>query len=194
MLAFLMLTFAWSWGVAYAVYAMKLVPIPFTPSSAGATTLFLIVFMSGPAVAALVMSATEGGMKEKLRFRILPNVWWILAWAIPIALIVAAQLTTLGVPGVSYVPPHQALAPAMIQAEKTLGVTPIQFDYLVLFQALVVGALINMFGTLTEELGWRGYMLYRLIGHTFWTRHLIIGFAWGIWHAPVIAMGHNYPG
>ena len=28
----------------------------------------------------------------------------------------------------------------------------------------------------------------------FWRSSIFIGFIWGIWHAPLILMGHNYPG
>ena len=28
----------------------------------------------------------------------------------------------------------------------------------------------------------------------FWKSAIFIGFIWGIWHAPLILMGHNYPG
>lgn len=47
-----------------------------------------------------------------------------------------------------------------------------------------------MFG---EELGWRGYLLPKLmpLGSTW--AILISGLIWGIWHAPFILLGHNYP-
>jgi hypothetical protein len=46
---------------------------------------------------------------------------------------------------------------------------------------------------LGEELGWRGFLLPRLlpIGQT---RAIgLSGAIWGIWHAPAILQGHNYP-
>ena len=44
-----------------------------------------------------------------------------------------------------------------------------------------------------EELGWRGFLLPRLLSLGQWKALLISGFIWGIWHAPVIAQGNNYP-
>lgn len=61
--------------------------------------------------------------------------------------------------------------------------------------ASVVGAVsFNLPFMLGEELGWRGY-LWRHIRH--WTglqRVVFTGVVWGLWHAPLIAVGHNYPG
>lgn len=46
-----------------------------------------------------------------------------------------------------------------------------------------------------EEYGWRVYLqdrLIRLFGK--FKGVLLLGIIWGLWHAPVIAMGYNYPG
>ena len=44
-----------------------------------------------------------------------------------------------------------------------------------------------------EELGWRG-MLYPTLAERMSKRSaaLVTGIIWGLWHAPAIAMGHNY--
>lgn len=47
---------------------------------------------------------------------------------------------------------------------------------------------------LGEELGWRGYLYDRTGGWSVQRRVLFTGVVWGIWHAPLILMGHNYPG
>lgn len=44
-----------------------------------------------------------------------------------------------------------------------------------------------------EELGWRGFLLKELGYLGFWKSSAIIGLIWGIWHAPLIIQGHNYP-
>ncbi|GAA4886959.1 CPBP family intramembrane glutamic endopeptidase [Saccharopolyspora cebuensis] len=68
--------------------------------------------------------------------------------------------------------------------------------------ALVAGQLVTMvlvapalnavlaFG---EEWGWRGWLLPRLARHGVWPGLLLSGLIWGIWHAPVTALGYNYP-
>lgn len=47
-----------------------------------------------------------------------------------------------------------------------------------------------MFG---EEFGWRGLLLQETRQMGLWKNTLFIGVVWGLWHAPIILMGHNYP-
>jgi len=42
-------------------------------------------------------------------------------------------------------------------------------------------------------LGWRGFLLYQFRKMSFAKASVLIGSIWGIWHAPLILMGHNYP-
>lgn len=60
-------------------------------------------------------------------------------------------------------------------------------------QILIIGPVINIIPTLGEELGWRAYLLpkLRLLLSDRWAL-VVTGIIWGLWHAPVIAMGHNY--
>lgn len=67
-----------------------------------------------------------------------------------------------------------------------LLVTGLQAVLLAPFVALLLG-----FG---EEFGWRRYLQGELIRLGKIKGILLLGVIWGIWHAPVIAMGHNYPG
>ena len=59
-----------------------------------------------------------------------------------------------------------------------------------LFAALTVN-IPFMFG---EEFGWRGFMHHHARHWPFGRLVLITGIVWGIWHAPIIVQGHNYPG
>jgi membrane protease YdiL (CAAX protease family) len=44
-----------------------------------------------------------------------------------------------------------------------------------------------------EEFGWRGYLPWELAPWGFWKASFAIGALWGVWHAPVIVAGYNYP-
>lgn len=60
-------------------------------------------------------------------------------------------------------------------------------------QVILIGPVVNLIPTLGEELGWRGYLLPKL--REFFSDRaalVITGVIWGIWHAPIIALGHNY--
>lgn len=58
---------------------------------------------------------------------------------------------------------------------------------------LSIGILFSMIAYLGEELGWRAFM-YPKLTNIGVTKGLILGgFIWGLWHLPLILMGHNYP-
>ena len=60
--------------------------------------------------------------------------------------------------------------------------------------AVVAGWTVNGLFAMGEEYGWRGLMWDEL-GHLGLLRaNLIIGTVWGLWHAPLILQGYNYPG
>lgn len=59
--------------------------------------------------------------------------------------------------------------------------------------AILLNPIANLVACLGEELAWRGFLLPRLL-KAFTTRKAIIlnGIIWGLWHAPIVAMGYNY--
>lgn len=61
-------------------------------------------------------------------------------------------------------------------------------------QSLTLGATLTTLFAFGEEFGWTGYLLVRLLPLGRWRAALLYGTAWGLWHAPVIAGGYNYPG
>jgi uncharacterized protein len=48
--------------------------------------------------------------------------------------------------------------------------------------------------TFGEEYGWRGYLQPALTPLGKVRGVALVGVIWGVWHAPVILMGYNYPG
>jgi hypothetical protein len=61
-------------------------------------------------------------------------------------------------------------------------------------QSLTLGVLVTSVFTFGEEFGWTGYLLVMLFPLGRWRAALIYGAIWGLWHAPIIAGGYNYPG
>ena len=78
------------------------------------------------------------------------------------------------------------------QLTATMPPVPIMIAAM-LAAALAVAPFINMIPAAGEELGWRG-MLYPTLAERMSQRGaaLVTGAIWGLWHAPAIAMGHNY--
>ena len=82
-----------------------------------------------------------------------------------------------------------------IPADELMGQMPPMPVLIValLFSALTYAPFINMIPAFGEELGWRG-MLFPTLAERMSARSaaLASGVIWGLWHAPAIAMGHNY--
>ena len=59
--------------------------------------------------------------------------------------------------------------------------------------AVLFGPILNFITCFGEEWGWRGYLLPKMAAKIPRIPMLLItGTIWGLWHAPIIAMGHNY--
>jgi uncharacterized protein len=71
---------------------------------------------------------------------------------------------------------------------------PVGLLALIELAAIPIGALVPQ-GILAfgEEIGWRGYLLPRLLPIGQWAALLLSGAAWGLWHAPIILLGYKYP-
>ena len=127
------------------------------------------------------------------------NYWWLAAWLLPVALVFATIGTSLLFPGVTYSPEMEGIFEYMEglipedQMEE-IPFSPQLMFWLMLVQGLFAGPTINAVAGFGEELGWRGILLNEMAPLGFWKSSVIIGFIWGIWHAPLILMGHNYPG
>ncbi|MCZ1267978.1 type II CAAX prenyl endopeptidase Rce1 family protein [Paenibacillus taichungensis] len=63
----------------------------------------------------------------------------------------------------------------------------------ILFQMLA-GTAIGIISSSGEELGWRGYMLTRLINARVPRPVLTSGIIWGVWHLPVMLFANYYSG
>lgn len=63
-----------------------------------------------------------------------------------------------------------------------------------LAMSLVAAPIFNSILGFGEEWGWRGYLLPRLMPLGKLKAYVLIGIIWGLWHAPLVAIGFNYPG
>ena len=78
------------------------------------------------------------------------------------------------------------------QLEAAMPQGPVMLAALIVF-SVVIAQFINMIPAFGEELGWRGMLFPTLAERTSpRAAALISGVIWGLWHAPIIAMGHNY--
>lgn len=71
---------------------------------------------------------------------------------------------------------------------------PAQILLTVFLASLVVGPTINGIFGFGEEFGWRGYLLPKLMPLGKVKAYILVGVIWGLWHAPLVLIGFNYPG
>ena len=60
--------------------------------------------------------------------------------------------------------------------------------------SLFVAPFVNSVFAFGEELGWRGYLLPKLIPLGKLRAYLLLGVIWGAWHWPLVLVGFMYPG
>ncbi|HVY85963.1 MAG TPA: CPBP family glutamic-type intramembrane protease [Caulobacterales bacterium] len=190
---FLAITFVFSWSAAIGGWALGL--------RAGLPALLVLtLMMAGPAIAALICAFAfeRGRVRAALGLNFKPNWWWLGAWALVLVFAALSVVLTVLLSGRHFVnigdviaaqaeAAHRPMA-AQLRGQPMLGL-------IIIGAAAVVGSLINApILSLTEELGWRGYLhsLWRPSG--FWRCSLATGAIWGLWHAPAILLyGLNYP-
>jgi membrane protease YdiL (CAAX protease family) len=87
------------------------------------------------------------------------------------------------------------LASAKIDLDKVKfpNIPPLLGFVAMLGQGIIAGSTLTLPFMFGEEFGWRGLMFRETLKMGFLKASGFIGLVWGIWHFPVILMGHNYP-
>jgi len=165
---------------------------------------FGAAYMFVPMLVALLLQkgVYREPVKEPLGISFRLNRWFLVAWLLPPVIALATFGVSLLLPGLEYSPQMQGLferfAPLftpeqMQQFKEHVAGTPLSTVVLALFGGLLAGITVNAVAGFGEELGWRGFLQRELAFLGFWRSSLLIGFVWGLWHAPLILQGHNYP-
>lgn len=112
--------------------------------------------------------------------------WLVIAAVVPLLIALVTTGVALVVPGIEFSPgvvllPGVALPSGVPGLLVGIGIV------------LTLGITVNAVLAVGEEVGWRGYLLWELAPLGFWRASASIGVIWGLWHAPVIVEGYNYP-
>jgi membrane protease YdiL (CAAX protease family) len=130
------------------------------------------------------------------------NRWFGVGWLWPLFIGLGAFGIALLLPGVNFSPDmagmfaryQDLLTPEqMAQMKDSLDQMPVHPIFMMIGQGLLAGLTINAIFAFGEELGWRGFLLQELRPLGFAGSSLLIGCIWGLWHAPLIIQGYNYP-
>ncbi|MFH0919507.1 MAG: CPBP family intramembrane glutamic endopeptidase [Fibrobacterota bacterium] len=164
----------------------------------------VLMYMYLPLVSSVVLhrALSRNGLGETLGISFKFNKWFVIAWALPFAAAALALLASLLLPGIGFSAERTALldrfaghmTPEQLEtARAQLASLPMHPVLLTLAQALIAGATVNALAAFGEEAGWRGFLWRHLEPLGFVKASLTTGLLWGIWHMPLILMGHNYP-
>lgn len=164
-----------------------------------AIVLMALGYMWAPALAHILtrLITREGWKDVGLRPHFRKNWWtWPVAWFLPAVLtFLGAIVYFLAFPQ-QFDPALTSLRQMVALVEEQSGQTiPFSVWILVLIQmgvGILIAPLINSLFTFGEEFGWRAYLQPKLMALGFRKAMLLMGLIWGVWHWPVIAMGHNY--
>ena len=166
--AFVVLAFAWSWGLGYATSQVKSESIP-------VSTAVLMASGFGPSIAAFVIVGAFSGSLGLRRWmahclnRNLGCRWFALAFLTPPLVMMVALVVHILLGG--------AIPAPIVAAHIPLAIANFGL-------VLLVG------GPLGEEFGWRGYAMSALMAQTTWrVASLLLGLVWGLWHLPLFFMG-----
>jgi len=188
-LLYLVITFGIAW-VIFGFIALQKQGV----SSLAVTTLTLAFAMFAPAIAAIIVKRFY--LKEGLKdygFNLKNVPYQLIAWILPVILSLFALFLTLSM-GFGKLDLTMQSFMSMLPKETLTGFrgdTP-PFWAIVLM-SMFLPVLINCFFTIGEELGWRGFLQDELKALGQKRSYLLIGLIWGVWHAPIILQGYNYP-
>lgn len=190
-LYFLLLTFGSTWFLWSTLWILKI-----GPEQSLRFAVFGTAGMYLPGASALIVRRFALGerLHDTTLFRIGRAKFYWLAWILFPALIAATVLIELSV-GLAHLDRRFIqLLGMFVAAGKTPPSDLRRFAIGQLVTALIVGPPLHAFATVGEELGWRDFLLPRLIRSGFgqWFALITTGAIWGLWHVPVILLGFEY--
>jgi membrane protease YdiL (CAAX protease family) len=89
-------------------------------------------------------------------------------------------------------PSLKVLSETLAESGQTISASLWTIVIIQTISGVLVAPLINSLFTFGEEFGWRAYLQPKLMPLGGRKVILLMGLIWGVWHWPVIAMGHNY--
>ena len=194
-ISFLFITF----GITYLMEGILILSgfrVTLVPAAIGQYTIMIAMWV--PALATFI--TTRFITKEKLSSTLLsfgPSIkpYLFTALAVPVVFIITYLLTWalgLGKPDWQLTSFFELIAST--GADMSTAPSPGLILLLLFVISLFAAPFINSIAAFGEEWGWRGYLLPRLMPLGKWKAYLLVGVIWGLWHAPLIAIGFNYPG
>ena len=202
LIIFLSIAFTIAWAAELVIYLTgglteSQVLVPNTPITL-ALVLLIVPVMWAPALANILtrLLTHEGWGDTQLRPHF-KQEWryWVAAWFLPGVLSIMGMVIFFLLFPRHYDSHLGTLREMIAAAPSSSGLAELNIWLLIglqTLQALLLAPLLNSLATFGEEFGWRGYLQTKLLPLGERRALLLTGLIWGIWHWPIILMGHNY--
>jgi uncharacterized protein len=152
------------------------------------TWVWVIPLMWSPAVASMVARLVLGEGFADVSFRVGGRRGWqAIAVAVVFPVVIGLPVYSLAwTTGLARFVPR----PGGV-ATQLASVSPVAAFLVMLAVAATIGTIVGTLTAAGEEIGWRGYMLTRLIDAGIPHPVLASGLIWGLWHVPIV-LGAGY--
>jgi membrane protease YdiL (CAAX protease family) len=157
-------------------------------------------YMGAPAAANILtrLVTREGWQDLYLRPKFKQGwVYWLICWIAPALFTFLGMAVFFAIFPQYFDPSLTTLQTMMEESAASSGqALPAMDPWVIIISqtvtALLIAPIINALPILGEEFGWRAYLQPKLMPLGGRQAMLWMGLVWGLWHAPIIAMGHNY--
>ena len=196
-LIFLLFSFGISWIFGLVIFLTgRIESSPELVPNSGITLAFVLTasgYMWGPAFAhILTRLVTRAGWKDLYLKPQIRRAWKLLlaGWFLP------GLLTLLGTLCYFLIfPDHFDTTLSLITNQAPTANNTNDLYVYILIQiaiSLLISGPLNLIATFGEEFGWRGFLLPAMLPYGKRKALVLSSIIWGIWHWPMVLMGHNY--
>jgi len=184
---FLLLTFGVTWAIEIGLVRRHAVG-----SAAYIALLTGVMFI--PAVCAVVVRLfveRQGFGDAGLRWG--RGRHYVAAWLLPVGFGVAAMGLAVWLRQAEFDPWMTKFMVQMKTSAPEVELPSFGLTRVIVIVLNLLAVTVNTIPCFGEEFGWRGYLLMRLMPMGAGRAMVVTGAIWGVWHAPIILQGHNYP-
>jgi membrane protease YdiL (CAAX protease family) len=162
----------------------------------GQSLIGMVMFIPAVGVLLTRLITKEGLRNTLLQLPRFKSYWgyYLFAWFGPAILTALGALIYFALNPGQFDPELSNLSKAYENSGLDMTSSRLQTTMLIqIATAFFIGPLINALNCFGEEWGWRGYLLPKM-KHKFKILPMLLinGVIWGVWHAPLTALGHNY--
>jgi membrane protease YdiL (CAAX protease family) len=169
------------------VLLLIFIPLEWFTIRDGLSTITGLGLVASPCIASIVARIAMGDGFGDVSFRLGRGNGraLLIAWLYP----VLVGLVSYGIAWMSGLAELSPLAEGTSMGLTIPGKTPAVKLFFAAAASLSIGPLVYALPAIGEEMGWRGYLLMRLIDAKVPRPVLVSGIVWGAWHAPLVLAG-----